>query len=737
MKTKNFKYLLLLLFYFQLSTMIHAQTPLPKQWDKRFGGNNSSPGFASMPSKYPFKIVNTGGGGYLVGSQVYLDSSGDKSQLSWGGYDYWVVKTDLSGNKLWDKRYGGDGLDFLFSIVPTKGGEYLLGGSSSSGISGDKTQPHWGVGEDPYDYWIVKIDSNGNKLWDKRYGGNESEILASMLPTSDGGYLLGGTSGSGISGDRTQPNWGVGIGEESTDYWIVKIDANGNKLWDKRFGGTNLDYLFSIESTGDGGFLLSGTSLSGNTGDKTEGTQGRYDYWVVKIDFAGNKLWDKRYGGSEIDFLYSVKATPDKGFLLAGSTDSGISGDKTQLSQGLRDYWVIKIDSAGNTLWDKRYGGSGFDNLSSIEAAPTGGYILAGGSRSDVSGDKTVPNCLGSFDEWILKIDDNGNKLWDERFGGDSTDFCASLLITKDGGILLGGYSNSNISCDKSQPAYAYTNSNGGLANTYDYWIVKLGKCSKATISPSGTASLCSGSSSLTLTANSGLGITYQWLRNGQPLINETGSTLAVKKKGKYKVIESTAAGCKDTSAATTINLLPAPDVVITPQGNLDICASGSVTLKANSGTGLTYQWKKGANNIAGATNVQYTATKKGTYRVVITSSNGCSTTSKGVIVSNSCKSLINKETSSITLEQNKKIKAIIYPNPVHSILNINLNSSPSLKAEMQMRIFNADGKVVISQKAAQSNMQADVKQLTPGIYFIRIEHTNGQIVFKGKFIKE
>src|SRR5204863_448998 len=163
-------------------------------------------------------------------------------------------------------------------------------------------------------------------------GGSSDEYLRALQQTADGGYILGGYSSSGISGDKTQASQG------GLDYWIVKTDANGVKQWDARFGGSSDDFLYSLQQTADGEYILGGDSYSGISGDKTQTSQGDNDYWIVRTDANGIKQWDARFGGSDFDFLYSLQQTADGGYILGGLSNSGISGNKTQASQGGYDY---------------------------------------------------------------------------------------------------------------------------------------------------------------------------------------------------------------------------------------------------------------------------------------------------------------------------------------------------------------------------------------------------------------
>ena len=211
-----------------------------------------------------------------------------------------------------------------------------------------------------------------------------------------------GYSQSGISGDKTQTSQG------SSDYWVIKIDANGNKLWDKTFGGSAHDYVQDAIVTEDQGYLLYGYSSSGQTGDKSEISRGSYDYWIVKIDANGNKLWDKSFGGLQPDYAASVTSTSEGGFLLLGESDSEVSGEKSQASKGSRDYWVVKIDANGNKIWDKVYGGIGDESAAKLVKAFGGGFILAGHSDSGITGDKSEIS-RGSADYWVVKIDADGN----------------------------------------------------------------------------------------------------------------------------------------------------------------------------------------------------------------------------------------------------------------------------------------------------------------------------------------
>ncbi|MDQ4141511.1 MAG: T9SS type A sorting domain-containing protein [Bacteroidota bacterium] len=421
--------LLLCLFFNQFS---FSQTS--KVWDRSFGGSNSDILLINIATK---------DNGFLFGGTSNSNANGTKSTGNKGLQDYWIVKTNNDGNEEWDKTFGGSGSDFLQVAWQTADGGYILGGSSNSPVSGDKSFTASGQ----YDYWIIKLDASGNKQWDKSFGGSSNDYLKALVPTRDGGYLLGGTSDSPVSG-RTGYNKTTGS-KGLQDYWLVKVDANGNKQWDKTLGGSSYDYLQSIQPTNDNGFILAGHSYSSGSGDKSAGSKGYADFWILKVDGNGNKQWDKSFGGKQEENLEACVQTTDGGYLLAGISNSPTSSDKSEGSNGFSDYWIVKVDGAGNKKWDKTFGGNNNDYLQGITQTFDNGFLLGGTSDSPVGGDKsTAPR--GASDYWIVKVDASGNKQWNRTLGGEGYDNLQALQITNTGGCILSGTSNSDASGDKN-----------------------------------------------------------------------------------------------------------------------------------------------------------------------------------------------------------------------------------------------------------------------------------------------
>jgi hypothetical protein len=612
-------------------TKTAAQTAPVKLWDKTFGGDDWD---------LMYGIVPAADGNYLLVGNSLSGISGDKTEptRSPNTGDYWVVKMSASGAKLWDKTYGGSAGDFLQTAIATSDGGFLLGGVSYSDISGEKSQPCKGS----YDYWIIKIDASGNKLWDKTIGGSWDDNLYAITPTPDGGFLLGGHSKSDISGDRTVANLG------SYDYWLVKIDASGNKQWDKAFGGIWEDHLQTIMIAADGSYLLFGHSNSPIGGSKTLASNGGADYWVIKTDASGNKLWEKTYGGSDAENLFSVVATTDGGYLLGGQSASGISGDKTEANRGLNDYWIVKIDASGNKLWDKTYGGNNEDILRTLLLTNDGGFLLGGDSRSGISGDKTQLN-QGVEDYWLIKTDASGNKQWDKTIGGNHDEYLYSLVATSDEGYLLAGYGSSTTGTgDKTAPAKGSddfwvvklgtpTTVSTGALNATKFCSGKPIDVPFTTAGPftSGnvfTAQLSNYSGSFTSPVNIGT------LSSTGPsgVINATipAGTL----EGNYYRVRVVASnpGIVGNDNGTDLHITPTPTAQV--NGTLVYCQGDNLFLTATTSLLYSYSWA-GPNGFSINTDYanifKVTAANAGNYDLTVTQ-NGCSASTSATVVVNS-----------------------------------------------------------------------------------------------------
>jgi len=671
-----------------------AQAPLVKMWDKRFGGTNSD---------IIFNFEQTADSGYILGGWSSSAISGDKTQASRGYDDYWLVKTDSIGNKQWDKRFGGNDYDELYSMHQTFDHGYIFGGLSYSGNNGDKSQPRWG-GDD---FWVVKTDSQGIKQWDKRFGGTDFDELFSLSQTADGGYILGGWSSSFISGDKTQNPRGT------YDYWIVRVSPSGAKLWDRRYGGNDYDILYSILQTIDGGFLLSGSTSSGNNGDITQASAGGNDFWIVKCDSLGNKLWDKRFGGSGDDILSSSIQTNDGGYILAGYSNSGAGGDKTQNTWGANDYWIIKIDSAGNKQWDRDFGGTSEENeLGNITQTSGNGYLIAGTSYSPIGGDKTENN-LGGIQTWILKIDSAGNKEWDKTILTPGNDRAGFALQTNDGCYIITNYTDGGIGGYKTQSNWDTTNF------STDYWIVKFCETFQAnfTAMPNLCPGTCASFQNLSVNATS-----YQWSFPGAFPSSSTATNptnICYANPGSYDVqlIAYNANGSDTLLRTNYITVYPSPPPQsITQNGDTLFAIAGSAS----------YQWYFNGNIINGATNYFYIAPASGDYNVVATDANGCEVEAA---IFNVIANILGTEDSGLWT---------VFPNPVEGKFTMH-NSQFTIGTALEVSVFNVMGeKMEIEIQSGTNNnssYEIDVHTLPPGLYYIEI--ASSEKTFRSKFVKQ
>lgn len=426
------------IYFLLLVVSVNAQlkTPPVIEWQRSLGGSGDD---------WARSVQQTRDGGYIVAG--YSNSTDGDVNNSFNAQDYWVVKLSSTGMHEWDRVYGGNDYDMATSIRETKDGSYIIAGYSSSSDgdvkdnNGDydfwiikiteKGLPSWrksfgGTDEDKaisvsstmdggyivagtsnsidvmildyygdFDYWIVKLDSNGIKEWSRSYGGPSLDFGRSIEQTSDSGYIIAGYSFSNdgnIKGHHGETN--------TSDYWIIKLSQEGNIEWEKSLGGSGNDRANHVKQTTDGGYIVVGDSRSidgdvnGHFGNEVVG-----DMWVVKLTGSGSIEWDRSLGGSVDEEANSVCLTSDGGYVIAGYTES--HDGNVSFNHGLRDFWLVKLSSTGILEWEKSFGGSQDDGASSIQQTTDGGYIVAGYS---ISNDGDITGNHGGYDYWIVKL---------------------------------------------------------------------------------------------------------------------------------------------------------------------------------------------------------------------------------------------------------------------------------------------------------------------------------------------
>ncbi|SHH07268.1 hypothetical protein [Flagellimonas flava] len=357
---------------------------------------------------------------------------GDLSGKTTDVNDYWLVKLDADGNLQWDRAYGGTKDDRGQSVIQTLDGGYAIVGYAMSD-DGDGSN-----NEGFHDNWILRLDASGNILWEKSFGFSGHDHSYDVVETTDGGFFFAGfldVTSSGGAGNEGKGSYLTrhGVGE----FWGTKLDANGNLEWRRYFGGTNNDRSYGVLQADDGGFVLAGASESDDF-DITD-PKGSYDFWVVKVSDQGEMLWQKSFGGTGIDKAYAIAKTLDGGYVVTGntfSTDEDVSENK-----GESDVWLVKVGSNGDLLWEKSYGGTAFDAAQAVRSTSDGGFVIAGNSKS-LDGDASQNN--GENDLWILRTDAQGNLIFQQTFGGTGIDFGFDVLENGDGSLILVGETASD-----------------------------------------------------------------------------------------------------------------------------------------------------------------------------------------------------------------------------------------------------------------------------------------------------
>jgi hypothetical protein len=284
------------------------------------------------------------------------------------------------------------------------------------------------------------MNEKGNLDWQKSFGGSGADFLESIALTNDGGFILAGESSSpGTTSDNKKDGDKIGACRGNDDFWIIKLNAAGGEEWQKTIGGFGEEKLKVIKQTKDGGYIIGGASSSDQSGDKKQDCFGNLDYWIVKLDAKGTIEWQKTYGGSYFDILRSLEQTTDGGYIVGGYSNSPASGNKATDTNGVGDYWILKLDAKGQQVWRKTIGGDQDDQLYVVHQTFDGNYIVGGNSNSGVSNEKSKSTANGT-DFWVLKLDQDGGILWQETYDIGAVDILTSLLENKDHTLVLSGF---------------------------------------------------------------------------------------------------------------------------------------------------------------------------------------------------------------------------------------------------------------------------------------------------------
>lgn len=309
-------------------------------------------------------------------------------------YDIMLVKSNVNGEKEWEQFFGSGGWDHGTAILTTDDQGFIMAGHTTS----------FGAGRE--DGWLIKTDSDGNETWSRTFGGDNNDRIYDVRKTSDGGFILAGST-------QTPENGGL-------EGWLIKTDPSGAEEWSQTFGDTATELFTSVSESGDGGFVMAGSSTSyGN---------GKSDIWVVKCDSEGNEQWYRTFGGTKDDDGKSIIALEDGTFIVAGTRESD-SGINTNM-----DAFLGRLGSDGSLEWENRFGSTGWDLAMDVKQTSDGNFIFAGHTSSYGS---------GKYDVYLVKAGPDGKKIWTRSFGGPENDRGFTVLQTFDGGYVIAGDTES------------------------------------------------------------------------------------------------------------------------------------------------------------------------------------------------------------------------------------------------------------------------------------------------------
>lgn len=325
-----------------------------------------------------------------------------------GGNDYWILKLDSQGEIQWQKRLGGSGADEATSVWVTQDGGSIAAGFSDNDSANTGDQTG-STGKGDVDFWVVRLDGEGEILWQKRLGGNAYDAARAVQQTTDNGFILVGHSYAGSANNGDQTG---DPGRGQTDFWVVKLEEDGTIEWQRRYGGSGFENPYAIQQTKDGGYIMAGNSFVGGNGDLTGSiSNGETDIWIAKLDSEGNIEWQDLYGGASGDFAFGIQETLDNGYIAVGYSDgqSANTGDQTgSAGLGANDWWVVKLDTTGNIQWQKRMGGNSSESAYAVQQRYDGSYYIVGHTPSSNSGDLIGVFKHGSNDIWLVRLDENG-----------------------------------------------------------------------------------------------------------------------------------------------------------------------------------------------------------------------------------------------------------------------------------------------------------------------------------------
>ena len=593
------------------------------------------------------------------------------SQNNGANFDFWTIFTDTSGNFLSEKRYGGQQKDIAAQITPTSNGYFILGTTYSSDLPN-----YQGKG----DFLLIKTDAAGNQIWQKTFGGSKLDRAVAIQSTGDGGAILTGMT---LSSDVSSYRYG------QADVLLIKIDAGGNTEWTKTFGGSQTDYPSDIQLTPDGGFILSGTSFS-KDGNITS-NNGHSDIWILKLTHTGEIVWSKSFGGNTFDYGQAIQPIASGGYIVVGSTAATHLNELVVEDRYDQDLVAIKISESGQVIWQKEYGQERFDTGLDVHPMNDNGFLITGYSEVDANGAFPYATYKNA---WTLKLDDQGNKLW-ELFSNGSQNETGIAIGTapsqtvvavigntdsKDGDLITSGKKDLwlDLHSDQAAPFSVHLGNDFGI-------------CTDKNILLNATIPDCPS-------------CTYQWEDNSAEPIRPINPTVTQE----YAVTVTNSNG-QVTTDAITISVFDNPTASIVKNDPFVGESNGYIIVTPQGGTpNYDILWDHGPIDFF------VNQLPEGDYHFLLTDHNGCSIDStinlQGIV-------------SNQELAQKNILK--IYPNPINAQSKLQILTSNKI---LSVSIYTIDGRFLNNITPSKN---ITLNNLSAGIYLLHFHLNSGQELTK------
>ena len=706
-----------------LLTSLAAQNP-SYTWGKQLGSTS-----ASLPNSIAIDSNgNVYSTGIFQGTTDFDPSAGVFNLTSNGSADVFISKFDPNGNLLWAKSIGGSTFDSGKGIaVDASGNAYITGYFSDVTVDFDPGAGTFNMNNSGgQDIYILKLDINGNFVWAKQFSNANccEEANAITLDGSNNIYITGSFSGT----MDFDPNVGVfNLSPTGTALFISKLDVNGNFVLARQCFGNSGVQGMAIKLDGTGNIYTTGVFSGTDDFDPGAGVSnltsfGGNDVFVLKLDATANFVFAKQIGGTGNEDGWAIEVDNASNIIIGGDFQSTADFDPgvgtfTITSAGSYDAFVCKLNSSGNFVWAKAFGGTDTEKLFSLQTDVLSNIYSVGQFKFTVDFDPALAvynlTATSGNDGFIHKLDPAGNFMWAGQIGGTASEVIQACRMDLNNNLYFGGQFNGTTDLDAGAGSSTLT------ATNTDGFFCKYSACTipAQPVTISGLTTMCSGAGSTTYSIASVFGATsYSWSLPGGWSGTSTTNTISAT-PGSSGIISVTASNTCGTSSAqnltVTINALP---TIVYAQNPDTVCANvGIVALGSVTPTGGTF-----SGTAVSGTNFNATTAGPGTFTITYTYTDGnsCTNTASQSILVDLCTGLSNQ-----TLAESD---FIVFPNPATELVTITTNENKG-----QLIIYNTLGAVLYSQQLNAAQTSVDVSAYQCGIYFIQIQTVNGMATKK------